>query len=79
MYFWIDAPTYISEYLRRPSDAPICTPTYFWIWKNVLLYMSYVPFSALRTLEERLPPGAPKKVFGWIIFEQKSSLGDRTK
>jgi hypothetical protein len=34
---------------------------------------------ALRTPEERLPSGAPKEEFGWMIFEKKSSLGDRTK
>jgi len=33
---------------------------------------------ALRTLEERLPPEAPKEEFGRMIFEKKSSLGDRT-
>jgi len=79
MYFWIDAPIYISGYIRRPSDAPICTATYFGILKNVPLYMSYVPFSVLHTLEERLPSGAPKEEFGRIIFEQKSSLRDCTK
>jgi len=33
----------------------------------------------LRTLEERLPSGAPKKEFDRMIFEKKSSLGGRTK
>ena len=34
---------------------------------------------ALRTPEERLHSGAPKKEFGRMIFQKKSSLGDRTK
>jgi len=34
---------------------------------------------ALRTPEERLPSGAPKNEFGRMIFQKKSSLGDRTK
>ena len=33
---------------------------------------------ALRMPEERLPSEAPKKEFGWMIFQKKSSLGDRT-
>ena len=33
----------------------------------------------LRTPQERLPLGAPKKEFGRMIFEKKSSLRDRTK
>jgi len=32
-------------------------------------------YYALRTPEERLPSGAPKEEFGWMIFETKSSLG----
>jgi len=35
--------------------------------------------SALRTPEEGLPSGAPKEEFGRMIFEKKSSLGDRAK
>jgi len=34
---------------------------------------------ALRTPEESLPSGAPKEEFGRMIFQKKSSLGDRTK
>ena len=34
---------------------------------------------ALRTCEERLLSGAPKEEFGRMIFQKKSSLGDRTK
>jgi hypothetical protein len=33
---------------------------------------------ALRTPVERLPSGAPKEEFGRMIFQKKSSLGDRT-
>jgi len=33
----------------------------------------------LQTPEERLPAGAPKEEFGWMIFQKKSSLGDRTE
>jgi len=29
--------------------------------------------------EERLPSGAPKEKFGRIIFQKKTSMGDRTK
>jgi len=36
-------------------------------------------YYALRTPEERLPSGAPKEEFGWMIFGKKKSLGDRTK
>ena len=35
--------------------------------------------STLRTPEERSPSGAPKEEFGRMIFQKKSSLGDRTK
>jgi len=46
-------------------------------------YMWHVPLSiricALCTPEERLPSGAPKEEFGRMIFEKKSSPGDRTK
>jgi len=34
---------------------------------------------ALRTPDDRLPSGAPKEEFGRMIFQKKSSLGDRTK
>ena len=34
---------------------------------------------ALRTPEERLPSEGPKEAFGRMIFQKKSSLGDRTK
>jgi len=34
---------------------------------------------ALRTPEKRLPSGGPKEEFGRMIFQKKSSLGDRTK
>jgi len=37
------------------------------------------PPCALRTPEERLPSGGPKEEFGRMIFQKKSSLGDRTK
>ena len=41
-----------------------------------LLYFKCV----LRTpAEERLPSGAPKEEFGRMVFQKKSSLGDRTK
>jgi len=33
---------------------------------------------ALRTPEERLPSGDPKEEFGRMVFQKKSSPGDRT-
>jgi len=35
--------------------------------------------SVLRTPEAGFPSGAPKEEFGWMVFEKKSSLWDRTK
>ena len=47
------------------------------LW-NTLVRTDPYP-SALRTPEERLPSGAPKEEFGWMIFGKKRFLGDRTK
>ena len=46
---------------------------YFWR-ENTYIYSR-----ALRTPVERLPTGGPKKKFGRMVFQKKSSLGDRAK
>jgi len=46
---------------------------YFWR-ENTNIYSR-----ALRTPEERLPTGGPKEEFGRMVFQKKSSLGDRAK
>jgi len=51
------------------SDLCLSIIICFILWKHC----------ALRTPEERLPSGALKEEFGWMIFQKKSSLGDRTK
>ena len=42
-------------------------------------YVDTFPHCALHTPGEMLPSGAPEEEFGRMVFQKKSSLGDRTK
>ena len=57
------------------------SPLKFLLVKSILsqALLEQISEIALRTPEERLPSVAPKEEFGRMIFQKKSSLGDRTK
>ena len=53
---------------------------YIYMYTSIFMWIQLLQSSsALRSPEKRLPSGALKKEFGRMNFENRSSLGDRTK